>query len=120
MEHDVTPGWDAAKRSARNSQLQWVKDDQASLSSLAPLGEGSAAAAGSARSRSSGLSRLSRWTRKHLAPKSIRSAMNATAIVGVAERAGAFASIISQCCLVAALLFNSLAFIAPAVRISLL
>ena len=59
MEHDIDPGWDARKRSARNSHLQWIKDEQVRLSLLAPCGEGT----GLASSRSSDLSRLGRWTR---------------------------------------------------------
>ena len=73
-ELDVDPGWDAAKRSARNSQLQWIKDERASLRSLAPIDEGasSSAAAAPSRSRFSGVSRLSQWARSSLRPGSTR------------------------------------------------
>lgn len=68
MEHDVDPGWDARKRSARNSQLQWIKDEQVRLSLLAVRGKG-AVAARPARSRSRSLSLLSSWTLNNLVPK---------------------------------------------------
>jgi len=61
MVHDINAGWDAKKRSRRNDQLQWIKDERASLEALAS-GAAAPAAASLARSRSSGLLSFGRWT----------------------------------------------------------
>lgn len=86
-ELDINPGWDAAKRSARNSQLKWIKEERTRLHSqaaLAPIREeesaaeslaapdnAAAAVTGTTRPRASKVSRLSRWASTYLAPKSI-------------------------------------------------
>jgi hypothetical protein len=68
MVHDVNSGWDAKKRSARNHQLQWIKDEQASLAARA-AGVFAPAADSLSRSSSSGLSSVGRWARSRFVSK---------------------------------------------------
>ncbi len=87
MDLDVDPGWDAAKRFARNSQLQWIKHERASLRSLAPVDEGanSSAAAAPSRSRLSGVSRLSQRARSSLRPASTGPAASRRPLAPISE-----------------------------------
>ncbi|HET7866212.1 MAG TPA: hypothetical protein VFL86_17575 [Burkholderiaceae bacterium] len=69
MMHDVNAGWDAKKRSARNDQLQWIKDEQASLAALAAGISAPASAKSLSRSSSSSLSSFGLWARRRFASK---------------------------------------------------
>ncbi len=65
IDLDVNPGWDAEKRSARNAQLKWIKQERALLGSSSP------AASGGLDSSHAGTgtdSRTGPWARSHLVP----------------------------------------------------